>query len=128
MINSCNRRGKAKMATRQKTHTTKQALSEDATAVLQQEACPQDVTQVLAGGGIPKGTSPDYFKVINYVRKFYLEFRIIPPIRLVIRRTGISLRCLHELFPQGYTKEIYKSVGIPTNAIRIAHTHHAHSG
>lgn len=115
------------MATRQKTIAAKQAMTEDTTALLQPEAWPQDVTRVLAGGGIPKGTSPDHFRVINYVRKFYLEFRIIPPIRLVVRRTGISLRCLHELFPQGYTKDIYKSAGIPTNAIRIAHMHHVHS-
>lgn len=110
------------MATRQKMVAAKQMINEDFKAPSYMEGWSQLVNQ-----GSPEDRGLDHLKVISYVRKYCFEFGSLPPIRLVVRRTGISLRCLRELFPQGYTKDVYKSDSIDRNAIGITSMHHVQS-
>ncbi|MFC2036099.1 TusE/DsrC/DsvC family sulfur relay protein [Chloroflexota bacterium] len=87
----------------------------------------KEVARSLTRGEVPNILTPDHLKIINCVRQYYLESGTIPPIRLVIRSTGFSLACIHELFPSGYLKDICKVAGIPRNTVRIApmlYTHH----
>ncbi|MEI6186856.1 MAG: TusE/DsrC/DsvC family sulfur relay protein, partial [Dehalococcoidia bacterium] len=32
--------------------------------------------------------SDDHWKVVNYLRNYFLEFEIAPPVRMVIKQTG----------------------------------------
>jgi len=87
---------------------------------LQPETWTKDLARELAGKDVPGGLTVDHWKVIDCVRQYYLEFGTIPPVRLVVRSAGFSLRRIHELFPQGYAKGVCKIAGIPQHTIRVA--------
>ena len=41
----------------------------------------------------------DHWKLVNYLRNYYLEYEIAPPIRMLTRQTGIDLKTIYQLFP-----------------------------
>ena len=67
---------------------------------------------------LPTGLTEDHWTVIASMRRFYLEWDVCPPIRMIARRTGMSLGRLKELFPDGLTKSACRYAGIPRIAIR----------
>jgi TusE/DsrC/DsvC family sulfur relay protein len=54
-----------------------------------------------------------HWKVINYLREYYLQYGICPMVRKLRKRTGTSLQQLWELFPQGPAKSACKWAGVP---------------
>ena len=78
----------------------------------------RDIAQLLAEEQMPEGLTEDHWKVINYLREYYVEFRSVPPVRKLSRDTGISLRELKALFPEGLTKGACRIAGIPRHIIR----------
>jgi tRNA 2-thiouridine synthesizing protein E len=78
----------------------------------------ESVAQLLAQTQIPEGLTEDHWRVINYMRHYYMEFKSIPPVRKLSRDTGISLRELKGLFPDGLTKGACRIAGIPRHIIR----------
>ncbi|MFC1939338.1 TusE/DsrC/DsvC family sulfur relay protein [Chloroflexota bacterium] len=57
--------------------------------------------------------SEDHWKIVDYLRDYYLQFEIAPPIRMVTRKTGIDLRKIYELFPKGPAAGACKVAGLP---------------
>lgn len=57
--------------------------------------------------------SPDHWKVINYIRNYYLQFGIAPMIRKVCKETGFKLNEIYKLFPSGPAKGACKLAGLP---------------
>ena len=55
----------------------------------------------------------DHWKVINYLRSYYLEFGIAPMIRKLCKETGFKLNQIYELFPSGPAKGACKLAGLP---------------
>ena len=55
----------------------------------------------------------DHWKLINYLRNYYLEYEIAPPIRMLTRQTGIDLKTIYQLFPGGPAKGACKVAGLP---------------
>jgi len=55
----------------------------------------------------------DRRRVIEKVRQYYLEFRAIPPVRILARHAGISLRRFQEIFPNGFNNGFYRLAEIP---------------
>jgi TusE/DsrC/DsvC family sulfur relay protein len=55
----------------------------------------------------------DHWKVINYLRSYYLEFGIAPMIRKLCKETGFKLNRIYELFPSGPAKGACKLAGLP---------------
>ncbi len=106
------------MTTRRKIPAATQGMDEDG-FLLQPGTWTKRVAQTLARGEVHEGLTPDHWKVIDCVRQYYLESGTIPPVRLIVRRTGFSLRCIHELFPHGYAKGICKVAGIPRDAVKV---------
>ena len=78
----------------------------------------EDVARFLAKSQMPQGLTEDHWKVVNYMRRYYLEFRTVPPVRKMARDTGISLRELKVLFPDGLTRGACRIAGIPRHVIR----------
>jgi len=61
-------------------------------------------------------TSPmteDHWKVVNYLRNYYLEYEIAPPIRMLTRQTGFDLKRIYQLFPKGPAAGACKIAGLP---------------
>ncbi len=55
----------------------------------------------------------DHWKVINYLRDYYLRFEIAPPIRMLCKQTGMDLKKIYKLFPSGPAKGACKIAGLP---------------
>ena len=54
-----------------------------------------------------------HWKVINYLRNYYLEFGIAPMIRKLCKETGFKLNEIYALFPSGPAKGACKLAGLP---------------
>jgi TusE/DsrC/DsvC family sulfur relay protein len=57
--------------------------------------------------------SDDHWKLVNYLRNYFLEFEIAPPVRMVVKQTGIDLKTIYKLFPGGPAKGACKVAGLP---------------
>jgi dissimilatory sulfite reductase related protein len=55
----------------------------------------------------------DHWKVINYLRNYYLEFGIAPMVLKLCKETGFKLNQIYELFPTGPAKGACKLAGLP---------------
>ncbi len=55
----------------------------------------------------------DHWKVIKYIRNYYLEFGIAPMIRKLCKETGFKLNEIYALFPSGPAKGACKLAGLP---------------
>lgn len=72
-------------------------------AVAKDFALSEDITDLTEG----------HWKVINYLRNYYLEFGIAPMVRKVCKETGYKLNEIYELFPSGPAKGACKLAGLP---------------
>jgi TusE/DsrC/DsvC family sulfur relay protein len=57
--------------------------------------------------------SDEHWKLVNYLRNYFLEFEIAPPVRMVIKQTGLDLKTIYKLFPGGPAKGACKVAGLP---------------
>ena len=73
------------------------------TEVAQDFASTEAVTELTEG----------HWKVINYIRGYYVEFGIAPMIRKLCKETGYKLKEIYELFPSGPAKGACKLAGLP---------------
>ncbi|HSB06723.1 MAG TPA: TusE/DsrC/DsvC family sulfur relay protein [Thermodesulfobacteriota bacterium] len=55
----------------------------------------------------------NHWKVVDYLRDYYVKFGVAPPIRMVVKKTGIDLKQIYELFPSGPAKGACKVAGLP---------------
>ena len=55
----------------------------------------------------------DHWKVVNYIRNYYVQFGIAPMIRKLCKETGFNLKQIYELFPSGPAKGACKLAGLP---------------
>ncbi len=55
----------------------------------------------------------DHWKVINYIRTYYLEFGIAPMVRKLCKETGFRLNQIYDMFPSGPAKGACKLAGLP---------------
>jgi len=55
----------------------------------------------------------NHWKVINYLRNYYLQFGIAPMIRKLCKETGFKLNEIYTMFPSGPAKGACKLAGLP---------------
>lgn len=63
--------------------------------------------------GIEGELTEEHWKVINYLRQYYLKNQIAPMIRRLTKETGFSVKEIYELFPSGPAKGACKLAGLP---------------
>lgn len=90
------------------------ALPVNADGFLQepQRWTPRFAEVIAASEGIDKLTD-QHWKVIHYIRSFYLENNIAPMIRRLCKETGCNLKRIYVLFPNGPAKGACKLAGLP---------------
>ncbi len=71
------------------------------------------VAQGLADQEGIKELTEDHWKLIRYLRSYYLEFGVAPMIRKVVKETGFQLKYIYQLFPTGPAKGACKLAGLP---------------
>ena len=61
----------------------------------------------------------DHWKLVHYLRDYYLKFGIAPMIRKLCKETGFPLKKVYELFPSGPAKGACKVAGLakPTGCV-----------
>lgn len=55
----------------------------------------------------------DHWKLVNYLRDYYIKYEIAPPIRMLVKQTGLDLKKIYQLFPGGPAKGACKVAGLP---------------
>jgi tRNA 2-thiouridine synthesizing protein E len=73
----------------------------------------EDVAKSLAETEAVMEMTDDHWKVVNYLREYYLEFNMAPMIRMLCKSTGFKLKEIYELFPSGPAKGACKVAGLP---------------
>lgn len=54
-----------------------------------------------------------HWKVIEYLRNYYLQFGIAPMIRKLCKESGFKLNEIYQMFPSGPAKGACKLAGLP---------------
>ena len=73
----------------------------------------REIAQAYAAKEDVNEVTDEHWKVIDYLRNYYLEFGICPMVRKLIKETGSSLSRLYELFPEGPAESACKWAGVP---------------
>jgi dissimilatory sulfite reductase related protein len=55
----------------------------------------------------------NHWKVVRYLRTYFLQFGIAPMIRRLCKETGFKLADIYEMFPSGPAKGACKVAGLP---------------
>lgn len=81
--------------------------------LLEAEDWSQEVARRLAEANDLGPITPDHWRIIEYVRQYYLERREGPAIVKIARATGFSSKKICELFPCGVARGAYRLAGLP---------------
>ena len=73
----------------------------------------KDVAAALATTEGVADLGDDHWKVVDYLRNYYLQFGVAPMIRKLCKETGYDLKTIYELFPSGPAKGACKVAGLP---------------
>jgi tRNA 2-thiouridine synthesizing protein E len=73
----------------------------------------EDVATALAQTEGVEDMSEDHWKLVNYLRDYYLKYGVAPMIRKLCKETGFKLNKVYELFPSGPAKGACKVAGLP---------------
>jgi TusE/DsrC/DsvC family sulfur relay protein len=60
-----------------------------------------------------KELTEEHWRVIRFLRDYYLKFGVAPMIRKLTKETGMPLKHIYELFPTGPAKGACKLAGLP---------------
>jgi TusE/DsrC/DsvC family sulfur relay protein len=77
----------------------------------------KEVAEILARNEMPQGLTEDHWRVIDYLRQYFLANEAAPPVRMLARETGLSLRELRYLFPEGLARCACRYAGLPMRVI-----------
>ncbi len=73
----------------------------------------EDVAKALGTTEGVDELTEDHWKVVHYLRNYYLEFGVAPMIRKLCKETGFKLKEIYALFPSGPAKGACKVAGLP---------------
>lgn len=81
--------------------------------IQQPEKWNEEVAKALAKTEGVEEMSENHWKVVNYLRKYFLEFGVAPMIRKLCKESGFKLNEIYALFPSGPAKGACKVAGLP---------------
>ncbi len=71
------------------------------------------LAQALAAEEGIKTLTEEHWKVIRFLREYFLKFGVAPMIRKLTKETGMPLKHIYQLFPTGPAKGACKLAGLP---------------
>lgn len=77
------------------------------------DAWSQDLAQFLADSAGMGTLTSNHWKVLNFLRAYYRENELAPPIRLLCCETALTLKVIYQLFPAGPARGACKIAGLP---------------
>ncbi len=54
-----------------------------------------------------------HWAVIHFIREYYAEHQLAPPVRLLCQQTGMTLREMYKLFTSGPARGACRVAGLP---------------
>lgn len=83
------------------------------------EAWNEDVAKALAATEGVDELTEDHWKLVKYIRTYYLKYDSAPMIRKLCQDTGFKMAKIYELFPSGPAKGLCKIAGMakPTGCV-----------
>ena len=57
--------------------------------------------------------SEDHWKIVDYLRNYFLQYEIAPPIRMLTKQSGVDFKTIYKLFPRGPAVGACKIAGLP---------------
>ena len=73
----------------------------------------EDVAKALATTEGVEELTEEHWKLVHYLRNYFLQFGVAPMIRKLCKETGFDLKKVYELFPSGPAKGACKVAGLP---------------
>ncbi len=77
------------------------------------EVWDEEVAKDLAKTEGVEELGEDHWKLVHYLRDYYIKFQIAPMIRKLCKETGFDLKYVYEMFPSGPAKGACKVAGLP---------------
>jgi TusE/DsrC/DsvC family sulfur relay protein len=79
----------------------------------------KDVAEALATTEGVTALTEEHWKIVNYLRNYFLQFGVAPMIRKLCKETGFDLKRIYALFPSGPAKGACKVAGLakPTGCV-----------
>jgi len=79
----------------------------------------EEVAKALATTEGVENLTDEHWKLVHYLREYYLKYGIAPMIRKLCKETGFPLKKVYELFPSGPAKGACKVAGLakPTGCV-----------
>jgi len=81
--------------------------------IMDPEMWNEQVAAALATTEGVEELTEDHWKVMKYLRDYFLKFGVAPMIRKLCKETGFPLKKIYELFPSGPAKGACKLAGLP---------------
>ncbi len=79
----------------------------------QPEAWNDEVARALATTEGVTAMTEEHWKIVRYLRDYWLQFGIAPMVRKLCKETGFQLKHVYELFPSGPANGACKVAGLP---------------
>ncbi len=73
----------------------------------------REVAEFLAKREGIEQLTEEHWKVVDYLRDYYLKYQIAPMIRQLVKATNLELKYIYKLFPNGPAKGACKVAGLP---------------
>jgi dissimilatory sulfite reductase related protein len=73
----------------------------------------EEVAAAIAAAGGVGSLTAKHWRIVRYIRTHYVEFHVPPLVRKLCKQTGIPLKDIYELFPDGPAKGACKVAGLP---------------
>lgn len=77
------------------------------------ESWNDDVARALATTEGVSEMTEEHWKIVRYLRDYWLQFGIAPMVRKLCKETGFQLKQVYELFPSGPANGACKVAGLP---------------
>jgi dissimilatory sulfite reductase related protein len=71
------------------------------------------VARAIAGDEGIEDFSETHWAVVNYIREYWQENDLAPPVRMICKELGVSIRQLYKLFTSGPARGACRVAGLP---------------
>lgn len=71
------------------------------------------VAGLIAGDEGIEAMSEQHWKIVRFIRKYWQENDLAPPVRMICQEIGVSVREIYKLFTSGPARGACRVAGLP---------------
>jgi len=72
-----------------------------------------EVARAIAGEEGIEEMSEDHWRIVKFIREYWEEHGLAPPVRLICQELGIGVRQIYKLFTAGPARGACRVAGLP---------------